>query len=223
MLGGGPVWKLTFYPTRTRSANSDSEQKLSGGSVGEIDLEKEEGFVVRHEGEIRDVEVRAANSVKVVVQIKKQEAVSGGVRRQNIGPESDGPKRGCHVNPILVVARTLWRTRERKGTVRANIGVGRQERAVGDFLRRKGVQTLAVLAGLRNNQLDRSSVQADGDVIVILKIDIDRDDACTVERILAEGLLGIAGSSDIGVGDDGQVLMRVAGAQRHRVGWRALA
>ena len=53
-------------------------------------------------------------------------------------------------------------------------------------LREKEAQTLAVLAGLRNNQLDRSGVKANRHVIVVPEIDIDGDDAGGVERIFAE-------------------------------------
>src|ERR1700680_1226375 len=72
MLGGGPAWEGTFYPTGTLSANSRSEQGLPRGNIAEIDLEKEEGLVVRHKGEIRDVKVRVVDCAKVVVQIEEE-------------------------------------------------------------------------------------------------------------------------------------------------------
>ncbi len=137
-------------------------------------------------------------------------------------PRATDLQRGGHLNPIFAVAGTWRGTGKREWTVRANIGVGRQKRAIGYVLGRKCAQTLAILPGLRNDQLDRSGVEANRNVIVILEIDIDGDDAGGVERILAEDFLLVALGAEIGVGHNGQVLMRVAGRQRHRVRRRAL-
>jgi len=163
------------------------------------------------------------DGVKVVVEIKEKEAVSGCMGRQNIGAEGNRTKRRCHLGPIFAMAGTGWRTGERELTMRANVGGGCQKRAVGDVLGRKGTQTLALPVGLRNDELDRSGGQANRHIVVVPEIDVNGDDASGVERILSENFFAVARSPDIGVGDDGQVLMRVAGAQRHGVGRRALA
>ena len=53
-----------------------------------------------------NVKVGVADRAKVVVQIEEEESVSGGMRRQNIGAEGHGSKRGGHLRPILAVAGT---------------------------------------------------------------------------------------------------------------------
>src|ERR1700730_18872519 len=118
--------------------------------------------------------------------------MSGRTRRQNITAQGNRVKRGGHFSPILAVPRTRSRTGERERTVRPNIGIGRQERAIRDLLGRKRTQALAFLVGLRNYQLDRSRVEANRDAVVVPEIDIDGDDAGVVERILAENLFAVS-------------------------------
>jgi hypothetical protein len=81
MLGSWPVWESTFYPTRKRSANERETCKLSLWHIGQINFEKKQSFLVGHEREVRNIEVRIVDRVKLVVQIEKKKTVRGGVRR----------------------------------------------------------------------------------------------------------------------------------------------
>ncbi len=102
----------------------------------------------------------------------------------------------------------------------ADVRLGFQQRAIGDLLRRKRPEALAILAGLRNDQLDGVAVKPDRRVIVILEINVDGNNSRIVERILAENFFFIAVSPEIRIGNDRKVLMRVARLQRHRIGRR---
>ena len=205
-----------------RILSGSRASRLSRSGLGKIDLEKEEGLVVRHEIEIRDIQMGVVDSAKVVVQIEKEEAVSGGVGRQDISAESHGMKRCGHLGPILAVARTGRSPGKRELAVSANIGIGSQERAIGDFFGGKEAQTLAILAGLRNDQLDGFRVNANRHFVVVPEINIDGDNACGVDRIFTENFFLVTLGAEIRIGDNGQVLMRVACGQRHWVGRRSL-
>jgi hypothetical protein len=71
----------------------------------EIDFKKEQRRVIRHEGKIRDIEMRLPDRVKIVVHVKEKESVSRSVGRQNIGAKGHGPQRCDHFLPGLALSR----------------------------------------------------------------------------------------------------------------------
>ena len=179
--------------------------------------------MVRHKSEIRDIKVRAVDGAKVVVQIKEEESMRGGMGRQNIGAQGNRVQRVGHFDPIFAVARVGRRTGERELAVRANIGIGRQERAIGDVFRGKKAQTLAILAGLRNYQLNGFRVKANRRVIIVPEINFNGHNTRSINGILAEDFFFVALSPEVWIRDDGQVLMRVARLQGHRIRGRSRA